>query len=196
MDALPQVIAADEEGLARAATAILDGAVVAGPTETLYGLLALATEEQAVEAVAAIKGRPRGQPIPVLVRDLGMAGELVTDIPSAAVGLAERHWPGALTLVLQARADLNPWLLGPGGGVGVRVSSDPVVAGLIERVQSPLTATSANLSGAAAATTAGQARLAGVALVLDDGVRDAPASTVVSFVGGQQRLLRQGAIQV
>lgn len=194
MTGLPEIVAADLAGIRRAADMLLAGRVIAMPTETLYGLAGLALDPDAVEAVARVKGRPDGNPFPVLVPDAAMVDQLAAQLPEAARRLMEAHWPGALTLVLPAREDLPERLVGAGGGVGVRHSPDPVVAALLDRLGRPITATSANLSGSPPATDASQARLPGLGLVLDDGPRSAPPSTVVSLLGPAPRILRQGAL--
>ncbi len=196
MTALPDIVPADDNGIRRASEILLAGGVIAMPTETLYGLAALALDPSAVEAVARVKVRPDGNPFPVLVKDAATAMQLVERVPEAARQLMAAHWPGALTLVLPAREGLPERVVGEGGGVGVRHSPDPVVAALLERLDQPITATSANLSGAPAATRAEQARIPGVALVLDDGPRKAPASTVVSLLGDHPRILRRGAVHL
>ena len=193
---LPDIVAANTSGIHRAAKILLAGGVIAVPTETLYGLAALALDPVAVEVVARLKGRPGDNPFPVLVRDIAMVEGLVREVPEAAARLMRAHWPGPLTLVLPARAGLPARLVGAGGGVGLRHSPDPVVAALMALIGQPLTATSANLSGAPPATTAQQARLPGLELVLDDGPRDAPASTVVSLLEGAPRILRQGPVDI
>ena len=194
MTDLPDMVAADSRGIRRAAEVLLGGGVIAMPTETLYGLAALALDPEAVEAVARIKVRPDGNPFPVLVRDTAMVGDIVDHVPGIAARIMAAYWPGPLTLVLPARPGLSPRLVGEGGGVGVRHSPDPVVAALLELIKQPLTATSANLSGSPAATTAAQARLPGLGLVLDAGPRRAPASTVVSLLGDRPRILRPGPV--
>lgn len=196
MTALPEIVPADARGVQRAAELILAGGVIATPTETLYGLAALALDPAAVSEVARIKVRPDGNPFPVLVRDAQMVWSLAARVPEAAAQLMAAHWPGPLTLVLPARPELPGGLVGSGGGVGVRQSPDPVIAALLELVGQPITATSANLSGMPPATTAEQARLPGLGLVLDDGIRQAPASTVVSLLEETPRILRQGPVSL
>lgn len=191
----PQHMRADVEGIRRAAAAITGGAVVAVPTETSYGLAADALDALAVARVLAIKGRSESHQISVLVADRDMLARVAGRISAAAEELMARHWPGALTLVVPAREGLPPALVNPAGGIGVRISSDPVVQALLGAVRRPITATSANRSGEPAATEAHDAGLEGVALVLDDGPRRAPASTVVD-VTGPPVVLRQGAVLI
>ncbi len=196
MGHLPPIVIADHDGLRQACLVLQAGGAVALPTETVYGLAAHALDQAAVDAVARIKGRPDNQPFPVLVRDITMVNDLVDRIPDAALRLMEQQWPGPLTIVLPGRRGLPPSLTGPGGAVGLRNSSDPVVSALMELVRCPLTGTSANLSGTPAATTAQDARLHGVGLVLDSGPRDEPPSTVIALLDDGMKVLREGAVIV
>jgi len=189
-----RIVAANPETIGVAAEMIHAGAIVGYPTETLYGLAVDALSVEALELLLRTKGRRATQAIPVLVTDLDMA-RAVADVPPFAEQLAERHWPGALTLVLRALSHLPSPVVSARGGVGLRVSSDPVAAELVRRVGGPITATSANRSGEAAATRAAHAGLPGVALVLDDGERAQPPSTVLELIDGP-RLLRQGAVRI
>lgn len=189
-------VEADSAAIARAGTLVRDGAVVAFPTETLYGLAVDVSNPVALERLVGIKGRRLSQPFPVLVGDEEMLLDMVsTSIPAVARRLIGLHWPGPLTLVLPAKQSLPGEVVSREGGVGVRISSDPVARALVREVGGPITATSANRSGEPPATTATQARLPGVDLALDDGPRRAAASTVVAFLGSPV-IIRQGAIKV
>jgi L-threonylcarbamoyladenylate synthase len=189
------LVLADAPTIARAASLIRGGAIVGYPTETLYGLAADALSRSAIEALLQVKGRDPAQSLPLLVVDLEMARGLVEEIPPLAQRLMAAHWPGPLTVVLRARSGLPAPLVSDRGGVGLRVSADPVAADLTLRVGRPITATSANRSGQPPATSAVLACLDGVALVLDDGVRDRPASTVIELLD-TPRILRRGAITI
>ncbi|MFH1131012.1 MAG: L-threonylcarbamoyladenylate synthase [Pseudomonadota bacterium] len=185
----------DSAALQRASSLIQKGEVVAIPTETRYGLAADALNPEAVERVCAIKGRFPTQNIPVLVADRAMLEQVASHISGEAAVLMDKYWPGPLTLVLPAVKGLPKALVNSKGGVGVRVSSDPVATELVRLVGRPITATSANLSSEPAAKTASEAKLPGVALVLDDGERAKDVSTVVDCMG-DLRVLRQGAIKL
>jgi L-threonylcarbamoyladenylate synthase len=188
------IVAADAAGVARAAALLRQGEVVAFPTESSYGLAADALDAQALDRLFAIKGRPTGQPPPVVIMGEAMLGQMVAEIPEVARALAARHWPGGLTLALPARADL-PALLVSDGHVGVRESPHPVVRALVEAFGGPLTATSANRSGEPPALQASEALLEGVALVLDAPAGGAPPSTVARVrLDGTIEVLRQGAV--
>jgi len=190
-----EVVRGDEAGLARAALIVRGGGLVVYPTETLYGLGADALDAAAVERLLESKGRGADQPVPVLVADRAMLLRVVEGLSPLAEVLIASHWPGPLTLVLPARPGLPHALVNTRGGVGVRISADPVASALVREVGGPLTATSANRKGEAPPILADQVSLDGVALVLDAGERNQQASTVVELLPGLgPRILRQGTI--
>jgi L-threonylcarbamoyladenylate synthase len=190
------IIAASEKGaVERAARAIVAGGVVGCPTETRYGLLTRGLDEAALERVVAIKGRPDGNPIPLLISDVAQLELLMADsVPEAVTRLLNRFWPGPLTLVCTARKGLPAAILSARGEVGLRISPDRVATALVRTVGEPLTATSANISGQPAATTAEQAALPGLAMVLDDGLREQPPTTVLRVQTDGVEVLREGAL--
>jgi L-threonylcarbamoyladenylate synthase len=182
-----------------ALAALLRGEVVCLPTESSYGLAADARSAAALARVTALKGgRPADSPFPLVVADADAARDLAAVWPDAADRLARRHWPGPLTLVVPARPGLPSEVVGPDGGVGVRVSSHPLAAALARALGAPITATSANRSGQPPATTVAEARAAfgdEVAVYLDGGVCAGIPSTVVAVdEAGRLRVLRAGAI--
>ncbi|MDO8700059.1 MAG: L-threonylcarbamoyladenylate synthase, partial [Deltaproteobacteria bacterium] len=146
------------ENLTDAVAALKRGEVIVYPTETLYGLGADALNLDAVERVFQLKGRDLNNPFPVLVAHREMLGALVDEIPALAEKLMANFWPGPLTLVLPARKDVPRPLLNFSGGIGMRISSEPIATELVRALGRPLTATSANLSGLTPARTVEQAR--------------------------------------
>lgn len=194
------LISADAPGaLDAAAAALADGRIVGLPTETVYGLGVLPTDDP-LRALVAAKGRDPGKGIALLVDGLGQLTGVVV-IPPAAIRLAERFWPGALTLVLPVREGLAlPELLTGGRPtLGVRLPDHPVPRALARRL-GPLAVSSANRSGQPDARTAPEllAQVAdGVSLVLDDGpVRGGrPSSVVAVSPEGDIEVLREGAIE-
>lgn len=182
-----------------AAAVLRGGGLVAFPTETFYGLGALALDRVAVRRIFELKGRAETKPLLVLVDSLAMA-ERVGDFGPAAHELAARHWPGALTLVVRARAGVPTEVTAGTGTIGVRVSPHPVARGLVKAVGAPVTAPSANASGAPPPTTA-EAVLAyfrdRIELVLDGGpTPGGEPSTVLDTTTDPPRILRQGAVVV
>jgi L-threonylcarbamoyladenylate synthase len=182
-----------------AVAALEAGLVVAVPTDTVYGLAVAPFVEGAVDRLFALKERPREVSIAVLVDGREQAEELTGRFPPAAADLADRHWPGALTIVLPTREGLSLDIGGDGRTVGVRTPDHDLVRRLCRRV-GPLATTSANRhreptlpDAAGIAATFG----AGVALVLDGGTCDGAPSTVVAVdADGSVRVLRQGAASV
>ena len=174
------------------------GGIVAVPTDTVYGIAADMALPDAIERLFAAKGRPPEKAVAVLLADAEQADQLGVLSPAAIV-LAERFWPGGLTLVLPVRpeARLPRVLAGGAPTIGVRVPDHPTPRALAA-VLGPLPTTSANRSGDADARNAQEIaeRLGeSLALVLDGGpVRGGPASTVVDCTLEWPSILREGAI--
>lgn len=191
-----------KENLARAARAIRAGALVAFPTETVYGLGGDATSDKAVAAIYAAKARPWFNPLIVHTASLRDAEKLaVFDV--RARKLARAFWPGPLTLVLRRRAASGiSWLATAGlDTVAVRVPDDPVAQALLRRSRRPIAAPSANPSGRISPTAAEHVagafrrRRTALAIILDGGpCRVGVESTVVDLSGRRARLLRPGGI--
>jgi L-threonylcarbamoyladenylate synthase len=186
------------ESLASAVEALKHGHVIVFPTETLYGLGADALSEAAVEKVFQLKGRDSHNPIPVLVADQEMLHTLVAKVPATAQKLIDRYWPGPLTLVLPARKNIPKYLCNSSGGVGVRISSQPIATLLINGLGRPLTATSANPSGEEPARTLQEARkyfAHRLELFVDGGTLTSKSgSTVVEVMEDSIKIIRQGEI--
>lgn len=184
--------------LGRAVEALRRGEVIVYPTETFYALGVDFSVPGALERLYALKARQPDQPIALIAADLAMAFSVVREVPAAARALAAKFWPGPLTLVLPAAAQLPAGLIGPDGGVGVRVSPHPICGALAAELGRPLTATSANRTGLPPARSVDEARAMfreHVAIYLDGGVTNVVApSTVVGFDGAGIRVFRAGAI--
>lgn len=194
-----------ERQLALAAQHVRDGGILILPTDTVYGVGTLAADSRAVARLQAAKGRGRHMPPPVLVASVDDLTEILAPLPAAARTLMEVFWPGALTLVLSAAADLG-WDLGDTRGtLAVRMPDHPLALALL-RATGPMAVTSANLTGAPPATSAAAARAAfpgrtgpgGDILALDGGPTNGPVpSTIVSLAGEHARaplVLREGLI--
>lgn len=194
-----RVIAAGPAGVAQAARLLRDGALVAFPTETVYGLGADATNDRAVAAIFAAKNRPRFNPLIVHVADTEMA-ETLARFDDRARRLAETFWPGPLTLILPRTPGNGVSLLVSAGldSLAVRVPALPLARTLLAETGRPIAAPSANLSGQVSPTTARhvQDSLGGrIGLILAGGrCTVGLESTVVDLTGPAPRLLRPGAI--
>ncbi|HUH03618.1 MAG TPA: L-threonylcarbamoyladenylate synthase [Kofleriaceae bacterium] len=187
--------------IAAAAVALDRGELVCIPTETTYGLAARIDRPAALAALVTLKGRDPSAPFGLIAGDAQAARTLAASWPAVTDELATEHWPGPLTLVVPARPGLPAELIGPGGGVGVRVSSHPWALALARAAGVPLTATSANPSGAPPALEVAQARAYfgdRVAIYLDAGPsRDTAASTVAAIgADGSITVLRPGPVRV
>ena len=195
---LPSIDAALLPLITHAAAVIRRGGVVAMPTETLYGLAVDPMNAEAVARVFALKGRPDGKPIPLVAANLAQVEMVCGPLPDPIRRLAARAWPGPLTIVLPAQPGLPAAVTAGTGSVGIRIPSHPVTQALCEAVGSPLTAPSANRSGQPAThLPTVVSRTFGTALdvLLDAGpTPGGPPSTVVSAVGDEVRLVREGAI--
>lgn len=182
--------------IAEAADVLLDGGLVAYPTDTLYGLGCDATNPQAVQRLIAAKGRPEGQPLPVIVHSRALLRHLVEPAGPEVDALLDRHWPGALTVVFRRRGEaLGAVAAGP--TLGLRIPDAPVALALGRALCRPLVATSAYRSGEPPLEPEAIARTLGDALdvLLDAG--PAPggvASTVLDVSGERPVILREGAI--
>jgi L-threonylcarbamoyladenylate synthase len=193
-------VAPDERVLDEAARVLGRGGLVAFPTETFYGLGAAALDRRAVRRVFEVKGRPASMPLLVLVDSEAMVGRVAPEIPARARELITRHWPGALTLVLRASAGLPAELTAGTGTVGVRLPAHATARALVRALGAPVTAPSANPTGAEPPKTAaavlshfGDA----LDLVLDGGPTPGGApSTVVDVTVDPPRVIRQGAVTV
>jgi len=185
-------------GLEDAIGALRAGELVVYPTETFYGIAADPFSPNALEKVFAIKGRDANKPIALIAADSAMAFAIAREVPAIARRLASAFWPGPLTMVIPARRDFPPQLIGPDGGVGIRVSSHPIARALSRVLGHPITATSANLSGEPPASTADAARQSlgnKVKVFLEGGILTAAApSTVIACDADGFRIMRNGAI--
>lgn len=185
-------------GLDDAVAALRAGELVVFPTETFYGIAADPFSPSALEKLFAIKGRDPQKPIALIASEARMALEIARELPATAGRLAQAFWPGPLTIVLPAREGFPPQLIGPEGGVGIRVSPHPIARALSEGLARPITATSANRSGEEPATTLQVARKSlgdQIKVYLEGGTLFAQApSTVVVCDAGGYRIIRAGAI--
>lgn len=174
--------------------ALASGSVVGVPTDTVYGLAVRCGDEEALRRLFVLKGRPASVAIAVLVADLAQAGELAGDSVALA-RLAERFWPGPLTVVVRKRAGLGLWLGGFDDTVGLRCPAEDYVRALC-RAAGPLAVSSANRHGEAPLTSAGDlaALFGDDLLVVDGGRRDGVPSTVVSLEESPARQLREGPV--
>ncbi|MEM7545624.1 MAG: L-threonylcarbamoyladenylate synthase [Pseudomonadota bacterium] len=188
-----------ERDIDAAAEALRRGALVAFPTETVYGLGGDATSDEAVAAIYAAKGRPEFNPLILHVAD-AEAAAAIAHLPDAAQALTEEFWPGPLTIVASLRAEAGLSRLATAGlpTVALRVPSHPLAQALLRHVSRPIAAPSANPSGRLSPTSADHvlAGLAGrIEGVLDGGTCPVGLeSTIIGFDGDHPVMLRPGGI--
>jgi L-threonylcarbamoyladenylate synthase len=190
--------AQDPLSLPRAFEILSVGGLVAFPTDTVYGLGALAFNDAAVRSIFPAKDRPKEKAIPVLISDFEDLAKVSSEVSELASTLAGRFWPGALTLVVRKNPAL-PESVSEGPTVGVRIPDHPFARALL-RLTGPMAVSSANLSGQPGPSTADQVfnQLGGrIAMILDGGrTPGGTPSTVVECLAAQPRILRAGPISL
>lgn len=182
--------------LPRALAILRGGGLVAFPTDTVYGVGALAFDAAAVEKIYEAKGRSTEKAIPILLGDAADLEQVTAQVSEMALRLAARFWPGPLTLVVPKPPNL-PAIISPTSTVGVRVPDHPVARALL-RAAGPMAVTSANLSGQASPCTAEEVLVQlgrRIELIIDGGkTPDGVPSTVVNCTGAEPQILREGPI--
>lgn len=190
----------DPSVLSRAIEFLRNGGVAAYPTETFYGIGADAGNSSAIDKIFDIKGRERLNPIPLIIGDQSLLGAVVEDVPSVAASLIATFWPGPLTLVFRAAPSLNQALTGGTGKIGVRLSSHPLARLISNGISGAITATSANLSGAAECVSAEEVIASlgeRIQTVIDGGkTPGGKGSTVIDVTSSPPRIYRRGAVAV
>jgi L-threonylcarbamoyladenylate synthase len=188
--------AGDAEAVPATAAALRAGEIVVLPTDTVYGLAALPDHPDAVRRIFEAKDRPASQHLPVLAASMEQVRRLGVEVPGPAFALADRWWPGPLTLVLGFTAGGRPeWLVGR-DEVAVRIPRHPFLLALMAET-GPLLVTSANQHGSATPPSAGEvATTLGphVRNIVDGGVLDSAPSTLVNVRGSTAVVEREGAI--
>ncbi|MBE6756031.1 MAG: threonylcarbamoyl-AMP synthase [Ruminococcaceae bacterium] len=193
-----EILKATEESIEKAAEIIKDGGVVGLPTETVYGLGANAFDSSAVEKIFEAKGRPKDNPMIVHVSSIDEVYPLVKKFPEEAKKLAEKYWPGPLTIIMPKSDKVPARTSGNLDTVAVRMPSHPVMRKVIEKSGCPIAAPSANLSGSPSPTNAKYVfdDMDGrIELILDGGECEVGLeSTVITLATEKPRLLRPGGI--
>lgn len=181
-----------------AAQLIRRGEVVAIPTDTFYGLAADPFNLAAVDRIYSIKGRPERRALPVLVTSVEQAQELALFLPETFHRLVEKFWPGALTLVVEAAAKVPLKVTGNTGRIALRLPDSRIAHAVISAVGTPITGTSANLSGFAACSSGEQVQKQlgdRLPLIIDAGDTKARmASTIAELRDDGWRILREGVV--
>ena len=194
-----EILPADSEDALRRALEVLNaGGLVAFPTDTVYGVGALAFDGTAIESIYTAKDRPVEKAIPILISDTGELNKVGKDIPDIALVLASRFWPGPLTILVPKRPDL-PASVSATSTVGVRVPDHDVARALL-RLAGPMAVTSANISGAQSPVSAQEVyeQLGGrIPLIIDGGrTPGGVPSTLVDCMTPELKILREGPIRM
>jgi L-threonylcarbamoyladenylate synthase len=188
----------ESERIDEAVAILKSGGVIAFPTETFYGLGADARNEAAIEMIFGVKGRGFSNAILVVLGNPEHIVVFAEDIPAQARALMKRFWPGPVTILFRASAAVSPKLTAGSGKIGIRLTSHPIARELSRRLGGPLTATSANLSGAPECSSAEEvlAQLEGRIDGLVDGgpTPGGKGSTIVDATVSPAKVLREGVI--
>ncbi len=197
---LAKTVSPDADGLRRCADALSTGRTVLVPTDTVYGVAALAEDNRALDRLFALKGRAAESPVALLrPRDTDWAA-LSVDPPDSVRALAERFWPGALTLLVSSEVVWDARIDGGKGVLGVRVPALDWLLDLLERVRKPVGVTSANISGAGEIHDLNdlpEPFLQALDLIVDSGrLPPCRPSTVIDATRESARLVRLGALSL
>ena len=190
------------DAISNAAAALHAGALVAFPTETVYGLGADATNESAVALIYSVKGRPADHPLIVHIGQLSQLDQWAIDIPDYAIALARDYWPGPMTLILKRSTKAKDFITGGQDSVGIRIPANPIALALLREFTEGIAAPSANRFGAISPPTAqavkdeiGQYLNSERDLILDGGPSLVGVeSTIIECLEDLPRILRPGAI--
>jgi len=182
-----------------AAVAVLKkGGLVAFPTDTVFGLGALADNVEAIKRIYEVKQRPASQAMPLLLSSLDEVDSVAMEVSETARRLMRRFWPGGLTLVVKKAAWLPDVITAGGSSVAIRVPDHPVPLALIRQVGKPLVGTSANRSGEDSPITVEEvfSQLGGkIDMIIDDGTPVLPGeSTILDVTVDPPRIIRQGVV--
>ncbi len=192
--------AAGSRGTEKAVQVLRSGGVAAFPTDTLYGLGADVFCIPAVERVFAIKERPVGMPMPVLISSPSDLSRVAINVPDVAWELADRFWPGALTIILNRSKDVPDLVSGGRNTLGIRMPNHPVALAMIEGFGGPVTGTSANITGGDNLSSWQEVKQA-LGDRVDHVVEDGPApsgtaSTILDLTTELPTLVRAGDVDV
>ncbi len=193
-----QLLKASEESIELAGRLLANGEIVAVPTETVYGLAADAFNGKAVAGVFKAKGRPQDNPLIVHISDVCQVNLLAREFPEKAKKLAEKFWPGPLTMILPKRPEIPDEVTCGLDTVGIRFPSNKTAQAIISAAKTPLAAPSANRSGSPSPTSAGHVfeDMDGrIPLIIDGGDCEVGVeSTVITLAAQTPMLLRPGAV--
>jgi len=199
LDATLEIGKTRQQSVVRAAELLKAGELVAFPTDTVYGIAAVAGQPGAVTRLYVAKGRPAEKAIPILIADVNDLTAVVTEIADSVARLIAHFWPGGLTLILPKSSAVPPEV-SPTPNLAVRLPAMPLARQVIRAAGTPLAVTSANRSGQPSPRTAGEVmtQLGGrIAAILDGGTCPGGVpSTILDCTTNPPRVLRAGAVSV
>ncbi len=188
-----------QNAINKASDILLAGGLVAYPTESFYGLAVDSTNENAIRRLFLLKQRSPGRPLLILIPSVEALDQYVAHIPPIAHQLIDKFWPGALTLVFEAGQKVSSLLTAGTDKIGIRLSPHPVATALAQAIGTPITGTSANISGKPACRNAGEVSASfkeWVDLILDGGeTKGRVGSTVLDITVRPPKVLREGMVQ-
>jgi L-threonylcarbamoyladenylate synthase len=192
----PQLI--ELEKIKIIAQTLLEEGIIVYPTETFYGLGASCFSKKAIQRIYQLKRRNKSRPLSVIISDMDMVEKIVAELPQPFFSLSSEFWPGPLTLILKAVPQFPDELCGLGHSLGMRLPAVAWLRRLVRQVASPITATSANISGMKEISEVKEiVKIFGtkVDLIVNGGkTQGILPSTVVDLTGKTPKILREGAI--
>lgn len=174
-----------------------DGKLVIMPTDTIYGIIGDATNEDVINKVYEVKERPHDKPLLILVSNFSMLHELVTEIPKETEKIIKKFWPGPLTILFKKSSKVSDTLTANSSLVAIRMPNDKRLLNIMNRLNRPLISTSANISSHNAITNPNQLEekmKEKIDLIVDEGTVNNEASTLITIVNGKIEILREGSL--
>ena len=174
-----------------------DGKLVIMPTDTIYGIIGDATNEDVINKVYEVKERPHDKPLLILVSNLSMLHELVTEIPKETEKIINKFWPGPLTILFKKSSKVSDTLTANSALVAIRMPNDKRLLNIMNHLNRPLISTSANISSHDAITNPNQLEekmKEKIDLIVDEGTVNNEASTLITIVNGKIEILREGSL--
>lgn len=174
-----------------------DGKLVIMPTDTIYGIIGDATNEDVINKVYEVKERPHDKPLLILVSNLSMLHELVTEIPKETEKIINKFWPGPLTILFKKSSKVSDALTANSSLVAIRMPNDKRLLNIMNHLNRPLISTSANISSYDAITNPNQLEekmKEKIDLIVDEGTVNNEASTLITIVNGKIEILREGSL--
>lgn len=174
-----------------------DGKLVIMPTDTIYGIIGDATNEDVINKVYEVKERPHDKPLLILVSNFSMLHELVTEIPKETEKIINKFWPGPLTILFKKSSKVSDTLTANSSLVAIRMPNDKRLLNIMNHLNRPLISTSANISSHNAITNPNQLEekmKEKIDLIVDEGTVNNEASTLITIVNGKIEILREGSL--